>query len=119
MIDRRAPVLLALLVLAAPSLAEEPRGCDAFSWNLDRERQALGAPGIARIASGGAGLLGSAFLLQLRPLADGVLKQVPERAPTAAGRSAGYVAFAAPQAGAYQVTLSAAAGSIFCRMANT
>jgi len=35
----RATFALAVLLAAAPALAQEPVGCDKFKWPLDRENR--------------------------------------------------------------------------------
>lgn len=105
-----AALLGALVLLAAPAFAEEPRGCDKFSWNLDQERQALSAPDLPAEESGGRRSVSpQAFALTLKPWAEGGLPTPPERAPKQPSGFAGYVDFAPPPiGGTYQVTLSAA-----------
>ncbi len=101
---------LALLVLAAPALAEEPHGCDKFEWSIEKPQQLLA--GMER--SNGAGVndrdAGTAFSVRLSPLAEAKLKWPPERAPKDPPSFAGTVEFGpAKQAATYAVTLSAAA----------
>jgi hypothetical protein len=105
----RTPLLIALLLGAAPAwAAEEPSGCDKFKWPVERERAALTAPDRARLVSGGelAALPSSGITLALRAPAEARLPTPPERAP----REGTFAGFAnvktAPKAGLYTVSLS-------------
>jgi hypothetical protein len=109
----RAILFIALLLLgAAPAwAAEEPSGCDKFKWPIDRERAALTAADRAKLASGGelAALPSTGMTLALTPPADAKLPTPPERAPKE-GTFAGFASIkAAPKAGLYTISLSAAA----------
>jgi len=103
----RRLLLAAVLLTAAPALAQEPAGCDKFKWPLDRERALLAAPVPAPLAGTNAKPLGSAFTLSLSPYQPGPI--TPSRPPKP-GSNAGMIAMAAPPAaGMYRVTLSAGA----------
>ena len=108
----RAPLLIALVWLGtAPAwAAEEPSGCDKFKWGIDRERAALTAPDRVKLASGGelAALPATGVTLGLRAPAEARLPSPPERAPKE-GTFAGFTSIkAAPKAGIYTISLSAA-----------
>ncbi len=99
-----AALIAALPVLAA---ADEPSGCGAFKWPLDRERVALAGPGKPVIANGGALAYDVAATLKLAPLADAGLPHAPERAPKSAQSFAGHFTLAAPpKPGAYKMTIA-------------
>jgi len=105
----RAPLLAALLLLAAAPAwaAEEPSGCDKFKWPI--ERAALTAPDRAKLTSGNelAALPASGITLALVAPADARLPTPPERAPKE-GTFAGFTSIkAAPRAGLYAISLSA------------
>ena len=99
----------AALIVALPNLAatDEPSGCGAFKWPLERERGALAAQGKPAIANGGALAYDSAMTLKLAPLADAGLRQPPERAPKSPHSYGGRFTLAAPaQPGVYKITLT-------------
>ncbi|GLH80801.1 hypothetical protein SSBR45G_57100 [Bradyrhizobium sp. SSBR45G] len=103
-------VLLGLLTITA-ARAAEPSGCDKFKWDIARERAALTAADRQKLDTGAeiAALPASGLLLTLRPLMDAKLPSPPERAPKD-GTFAGFMrTSAAPKAGIYTVSLSAAA----------
>jgi hypothetical protein len=107
----RAPVLAALLLLAAVPAwaAEEPSGCDKFKWTIERERAALTAPDRAKLTSGNelAALPASGITLALVAPAEAKLPTPPERAPKE-GTFAGFTSIkTAPKAGLYTISLSA------------
>lgn len=108
----RTPLLIALVLLAAPArAAEEPSGCDKFKWPIEHERVALTAPDRAELPSGSelAAMPAIGFKLALLAPADAGLPTPPERAPKD-GTLAGFARFAnAPKAGLYTVSLSAGA----------
>jgi hypothetical protein len=105
---RFAIVLAATLVLT-PAFAQEPVGCDKFKWPLDKERALLLAPDATAVANGAdvAPPLVKAVRISLAAPADAKLPMTPERAPRSADGKAGFVRVAAPQKGAYRITLSA------------
>ena len=105
----RAGLALAALIAAMPALAaaDEPSGCSAFKWPVERERAALAAAGKPAIANGGALAYDAAATLKLQPLAEAGLPRPPERAPKSAQSFAGHFTLAAPaKAGVFQVTLA-------------
>ena len=105
----RAGFGLAALVAALPVLAaaEEPSGCGAFKWGIERERAALAAAGKPTIANGGSLAYDVAATLELAPLSGAGLAQAPERAPKLAQSFAGHFALPAPaKPGTYLVTLA-------------
>jgi hypothetical protein len=108
---RRAPLIIALILLASGGLAraaEEPSGCDKFKWNIDRERAALTASNRVKLASGAelAAVPSSAMTLALTAPGDAKLPTPPERAPKE-GTFAGFTMFkSAPRAGIYTISLS-------------
>ena len=109
---KAAIVLLTCCVLAAPAFAEEPVGCDKFTWPLDKERALLTSADTIIVASGMklALPLPVAVTIDLLPFADAKLPMAPERAPKQPSSFAGFVAVPAPpQAGSYKVTLSSEA----------
>jgi hypothetical protein len=94
---------------AAPGFvaAQEPSGCGAFKWPLDRERSALVRPGKPSVANGGALAFDAAATLKLAPLADAALPSPPERAPKSPQSFAGHFTLPAPaKPGLYQITIS-------------
>jgi len=106
---RLAVWLLGAALAVAPGLAaaDEPTGCDAFKWPLDRERAALASPGKLAVANGGALTTDAAASLELAPLAEAGLPQAPERASRSPQSYAGHFALAAPaKAGIYKITIA-------------
>ena len=106
---RPALWLLAASLAGAPGLAaaDEPSGCGAFKWPLDRERAALADAKKPAVANGGALAFDAAATLKLKPLADAGLPQAPERAPKSPQSYAGYFELGTPaKAGTYKVTIS-------------
>lgn len=106
---KAAIVVLAWLALAAPALADEPVGCDKFTWPLDKERAMLTSAGTVAVASGMklALPLPVAVTVDLSPFADAKLPMPPERAPKQTNSFAGFISVPAPpQAGVYKITLS-------------
>ena len=67
-----ARLVLAAALLAAPglALADEPHGCDAFRWPLEKERSALAAAAKPAVPNGGALRFDLAATLQLAPYAS-------------------------------------------------
>jgi hypothetical protein len=109
---KAAIVLLTCCMLAAPAFAEEPVGCDKFTWPLDKERALLTSADTITVASGMklALPLPVAVTIDLVQLADAKLPMAPERAPKKADSFAGFISVPAPpQAGSYKVTLSSEA----------
>ena len=101
----------AALIIAAPALAaaDEPTGCAAFKWPLDRERAALSASGKPAIANGGALAYDAGASLKLAPLADAGLPHPPERASKFSPSFAGHFTLPAPaRPGVYKVTIASA-----------
>lgn len=110
----RSRLLLAaaLFLLGASSVfaAEEPSGCDKFKWDITHERAVLTAPDRTKVSSGNefVTLPTSGFTLDLVAPSDAKLPTPPERA-TKDGTFAGFTKVtAAPQAGLYTISLSAA-----------
>jgi hypothetical protein len=102
---------LAAALMAAPglALADEPRGCDAFRWPLDKERSALNAAAKPVVTNGGALQFASAATLQLEPLADAGLPRAPERTPKGQATFAGHFTISAPaKPGVYKLTMASA-----------
>jgi len=109
---KAAIVFLACCALAAPALADEPVGCDKFTWPLDKERTMLTSTDTVTVASGMklALPLPVAVTVDLAPFADAKLPMAPERAPKKPNSFAGFISVPAPaQAGVYKVTLSSEA----------
>jgi len=109
---RPALWLIAAALAGAPGLAaaDEPSGCGAFKWPLDRERAALADTKKPAVANGGALAFDAAATLKLAPLADAGLPQAPERAPKSPQPYAGHFELGAPaKAGPYKVTISSEA----------
>ena len=109
---KAAIVFLAWFALAAPALADEPVGCDKFTWPLDKERTMLTSADTVTVASGMklALPLPVAVTIDLAPFADAKLPMAPERAPKQANSFAGFISVPAPpQGGSYKVTLSSEA----------
>ncbi len=105
----RAALALAALVAALPAFAaaDEPSGCGAFKWPVERERAALAAVGKPTIANGGALAYHLAATLELAPLAEAGLPHAPERAPKSAQSFAGHFALPAPaEPGTFLITLA-------------
>lgn len=108
----RVLALLAALAFSATSAlaAEEPSGCDKFKWPIERERAALSAPDLARLASGSeqAALPSRAIALGLVIPSEAKLPSPPERAPKD-GTFAGFTSVKSATAGLYTISLSAGA----------
>ncbi|MDA9468100.1 hypothetical protein [Bradyrhizobium sp. CCBAU 53415] len=105
----RALTFLAALAFSANSAlaAEELSGCDKFRWPIDRERAALTAPDLAKLASGSdqAALPASAITLGLVVPSEAKLPSPPERAPKD-GTFAGFISIKSAKAGLYTISLS-------------
>ena len=109
---KAAIVFLAWCALAAPALADEPVGCDKFTWPVEKERAMLTSAGAVTVASGMklALPLPVAVTVDLAAFADAKLPMAPERAPKLSNSFAGFISVPAPpQAGSYKVTLSSEA----------
>jgi hypothetical protein len=109
---KAAIVFLTCCVLVTPALAEEPVGCDKFTWPLDKERALLTSADTVTVASGMklALPLPVAVAIDLSPFADAKLPMAPERAPKQPNSFAGFISVPAPPAaGSYKVTLSSEA----------
>ena len=109
---KAAIVFLTCCVLAVPAFAEEPVGCDKFTWPIDKERALLTSADTVTMASGMklALPLPVAVTIDLLPFADAKLPMAPERAPKLANSFAGFISVPAPpQGGSYKVTLSSEA----------
>ncbi|WP_315775629.1 MULTISPECIES: hypothetical protein [unclassified Bradyrhizobium] len=106
-----ATALLLTLAASTVALATEPSGCDKFKWDIARERAALTSADRQKLASGVevATIPATGIVLELRPTAEAKLAVPPERAPKD-GTFAGLTRItAAPKAGVYTISLSAAA----------
>lgn len=102
-------VILALCVSAAPTLAQEPAGCDKFKWPLKKERATLTGTDLPKLTSGSRvnWPLPFATTVTLLPLADAKLSLPPERAPKSNNSFAGFIELTAPaRSGTYKITLS-------------
>jgi hypothetical protein len=100
---------LALVLGFLPGMAqaEEPHGCDKFKWPIVHEQEALGAPGVAKLASGGILRMDAAASVNLAPLAQARLIMPPQRTPTETSSFAGAVELdAPPNDGVYKVSIS-------------
>ena len=108
----RVLTLLAALAFSATSAvaAEEPSGCDKFKWPIERERAALAAPNLAKLASGSeqAALPSEAITLGLVAPSEAKLPTPPERTPKD-GTFAGFMRVKSAKAGLYTVGLSSGA----------
>jgi hypothetical protein len=106
----RASLALAVALVAAPpgrATADDPSGCAAFKWPIERERAALAAAGKPAIANGGALAYDQVVTLKLASLAEAGLPHPPERAPQSAHSFAGHFTLAAPaKPGTYLITLA-------------
>ena len=97
----------ALAVTPGLAAADEPSGCDAFKWPLERERAALASPGKPAVTNGAALTIDAAATLKLAPFAEAGLPHAPERAPKSPQSYAGHFALAAPQKpGIYKITIA-------------
>lgn len=102
-------VLFALYLSAAPTLAQEPVGCDKFNWPLDKERATLTGTDLPKLASGSRATwpLPSATMVTLLPFNEVKFPVTPERTPKSNNTFAGFIEAPAPvQSGAYKITLS-------------
>lgn len=103
------PLLAVTLLLAAvaPASAADPVGCDKFSWPIERERAALSAPNLSKLASGAdiSAAQPTAIALTLQPQDSAKLPQPSERSQKP-DTFAGFVQFKPAAAGIYTVTLS-------------
>jgi len=106
-----ATTLLLTLAACTAAPAAEPSGCDKFKWDITRERAALTATDRQKLTSGAeiAAIPATGIVLELRPSAEAKLPTAPERMPRD-GTFAGLTRItAAPKAGVYTISLSAAA----------
>jgi hypothetical protein len=106
---RLVTTVLAVCIVTAPALAQEPVGCDKFKWPLDKERATLNGTDLPKFASGDrvSFPIPWAAIVTLVPFADARLPVAPERAPQSPTSFAGFVqAPAPPRAGSYKITLS-------------
>jgi hypothetical protein len=102
--------LAALVAAALPGLAaaDEPSGCAAFKWPIQRERAALASADKPAIVNGGALSYDVATTLRLAPLAEAGLPHAPERAPKSDRSFGGHFTLAAPaKPGIYKLTIAA------------
>lgn len=105
----RVAIAVVAAALLAPTFAaaQEAAECQDFAWSLTRERAWFGAQNLPVIESGGNAPASGAAILNLRPMADVVYAQPPERQPKTPGAFGAILAVAAPgKPGLYQVTLS-------------
>ena len=103
----RLVLVAALLTVPSLAAADEPTGCSAFRWPIERERTALAAATKLPVANGGALSYGAALALRLAPFAEASLPQAPERGPRFAPSYAGHFTLAAPsRPGIYKLTLT-------------
>ena len=107
----RSATMAAILAFSCQaSRAEEPRGCDAFKWPLQKEAALLQAPSLQELAADGTAQAdGKAYGLKLIEFTETHLPMPPERKPKISPSTAGFATFMAPTAGAYQVVVSQAA----------
>ena len=100
----------AVILPCQGSHAEEPKGCGAFKWPLEREASLLQVPNLPALPTDGtAGIDGKAYDLKLVDFTEAHLPMAPERKPKNNPSTAGFATFTAPTAGAYQVAISQAA----------
>ncbi len=102
-------VLFALCVSVAPTLAQEPVGCDKFKWPLDKERATLAGTDLPKLASGSRATwpLPFATMVTLLPFSEVKFPVAPERTPKSDNTFAGFIEASAPvQSGTYKITLS-------------
>ena len=106
----RAVLFAGVLSLSCQTAqADEPKGCGAFKWPLEREAGLLQAPNLPAVSGDAATADGKAYALKLVELTEAHLPMAPERKPKSNPSTAGFATFAAPTAGAYQVAVSQAA----------
>jgi hypothetical protein len=87
----RSALGLVVVLASASAWAQEPVGCDKFKWPLDAERALLAkATPVVSGATLTAPLL-HAVTVTLVPFADVKLPMPPQRAPKAAGSTAGFL----------------------------
>lgn len=103
------PLLAATLLVASvtQTSAADPVGCDKFSWPIERERAALSAPNLSKLASGAdvSAAQPTAIALTLQSQDSVKLPKPSERNPKPDTFS-GFVQFKPAAAGIYTVTLS-------------
>jgi hypothetical protein len=107
---RIAVIAILAVAVAAPALAQEPVGCDAFKWPLDKERATLNGTDLPKLASGERAAWPIPFgtIVTLTPFAEARLPTAPERAPKSPDSFAGFIQAPAPRhAGSYKITVSA------------
>lgn len=102
--------LLAVTLLVAgvaQASAADPVGCDKFNWPIERERAALSAPHLPKLATGTdmPAAPPAAIALTLHPRDSATLPKPSERNQKP-DTFAGFVRFSPPAAGIYTVTLS-------------
>lgn len=106
---RSRRLVLAAALLAAPGFAaaEEPAGCGAFRWPIERERAALAEASKPVVPDGGALRYDAALTLELAPFTETSLPHTPERSPKVTPSFAGHFILATPsKPGRYKVTLA-------------
>ena len=105
-------ILAAALTATAcgQAAADEPSGCGAFRWPVDRERAALVRPDKPALTNGGALAYDVAMTLKLAPFSEAGLPKAPERAPRSQQSHAGHFTLATPaKPGRYKVTMASEA----------
>ena len=104
--------IVAAVFLAVPGLAaaDEPTGCGAFRWPIERERAALAEAAKPVVAGGGALRYDAALSLQLVPFTETSLPHAPERSPKITPSFAGHFTLPAPpKPGLYTLTVDSEA----------
>jgi hypothetical protein len=101
---------ISFVVLACMSRlaqAEEPRGCDKFKWPIVHEQQALNAPQVVELASGGNLPIDMPASIKLTPVAQAKFELPPERTPKDPASFAGILHLEAPtKDGSFKVSIS-------------
>ncbi len=102
-------LIVLMLCIGRPALAQEPVGCNKFKWPLDKERATLTGSDLPKLTSGSLTTwpLPFATLVTLLPLEAAKLPIAPERPPKSNNTFAGFIEASAPaQSGTYKITLS-------------
>lgn len=106
----RLAAAVALFLVASAVVAEEPRGCDKFAWDIGKAQQFLAAASETAATEANDRDAGKALSVTLVPVGEARLVLPPERAPKDPASFAGALELgAAKQAATYAITLSAAA----------
>ena len=107
---RRFVLAAALVIAPALAAADEPVGCAAFRWPIERERAALAEATKPVVGGGGALRYDTGLMLLLAPFTETSLPHAPERPPRVTPSFAGHFTLPAPpKPGLYPLTIDSEA----------